>query len=53
MKRYYRAETGPLFCEVTLSTVRGDERTVGSDCYYGLFEHDADEGVGMTDDPLG
>jgi len=53
IKRFYRAAKGDYFCEVTLSTVRDDDRIVGSDCYYGLFQRKDDKGVGMTDDPFG
>lgn len=53
MKRFYRANLGDKFCEVTLSTVYNDDRIVGSDCYYGLFPKDKDTGVGMTDDKFG
>jgi hypothetical protein len=53
MKRFYRANLGDKFCEVTLSTVYNDNRIVGSDCYYGLFPKDKDTGVGMTDDKFG
>lgn len=52
-KRFYRATLGSYVCEVTLSTDRGDDRIVGSDCYYGLFRSKDDKGVGMTDDPFG
>ncbi|MDF1871894.1 hypothetical protein [Vannielia sp.] len=51
IKRFYRAREGTLFCEATLSTVWNDDRIVGADCYYGLFQRD--DGVGMTDDPFG
>lgn len=53
IKQFYRASSGDHFCEVTLSTVFGNDRVVGSDCYFGLFERRDDEGVGMTDDPFG
>lgn len=53
IKQFYRATSGDKFCEVTLSTVFGNDRVVGSDCYFGLFERRDDEGLGMTDDPFG
>ena len=53
MLRFYRADLGDEFCEATLSHVWNDERIVGSDCYYGLFKKEDDEGIGMTDDPFG
>lgn len=53
IKRYYRASVGSKFCEVTLSAVWNDDRIVGSDCYYGIFDQTDDEGIGMTDDPFG
>lgn len=53
MKRFYRATTGGLLCEVTLSSTYNEDRIVGSDCYYGLFPTSDDTGVGMTDDPFG
>lgn len=54
IRRFYRASIeANLFCEVTLSTVRDNDRVVGSDCYYGLFEKSDDTGVGLTADPFG
>jgi len=54
LKRFYRAEVGDKFCEVTLSRFDdGDERLVGSDCYLGLFPKAKDTGIGMTDDKFG
>ncbi len=53
IRRFYRGSAGDMFCEVTLSTVRNNDRIVGSDCYYGLFYNDDDTGLGMTDDPFG
>lgn len=54
IRRFYRATfDDALFCEVTLSTVWNDDRIVGSDCYYGLFERSDDPGVGLTADPFG
>ncbi|MFM2278914.1 MAG: hypothetical protein RLZZ444_1145 [Pseudomonadota bacterium] len=53
VKRFYRAEVGDKFCEVTLSTVNDDERIVGSDCYFAFFPKVKDTGTGMTDDPFG
>lgn len=53
IKRYYRATSGRYLCEVTLSTMRGLERLVGSDCYFGLFEIQENPVVGITDDPFG
>ena len=52
VKRIYRGKSGNLFCEYTLSSF-SHERNVGSDCYYGLFDQNSDEGIGMTDDPFG
>ena len=53
IKQFFRATSGGKFCEVTFSTVFGNDRVVGSDCYFGLFERRDDEGLGMTDDPFG
>ncbi|MFP3344602.1 hypothetical protein R0J87_19185, partial [Halomonas sp. SIMBA_159] len=53
IRRFYRASTGDKVCEVTLSTVFGNDRIVGSDCYYGIFYEIDDTGVGMTADPFG
>ena len=53
IKRFYRGRIDGYFCEATLSTVHGDDRIVGSDCYYGLFHEGDDTGIGMTDDPFG
>jgi len=53
IRRFYRATIQDRFCEVTLSTVWGNDRIVGFDCYYGLFEQSDDTGIGMTADPFG
>jgi hypothetical protein len=53
IKRFYRAHQGGRVCEITLSTTWNENRIVGSDCYYGLFEGSSYEGIGMTDDPYG
>ncbi|MDB5551973.1 MAG: hypothetical protein JWL86_1957 [Rhizobium sp.] len=53
IKRFYRAEVGDKFCEVTLSTVFNEDRIVGADCYFGLFPKNKDTGIGMTDDKFG
>ncbi|SMP22984.1 hypothetical protein SAMN06265373_104306 [Shimia sagamensis] len=53
MRRFYRAQVEGKFCEVTLSTVWNNDRVVGSDCYYGLFDKREDTGVGLTADPFG
>ncbi|MGV3550755.1 hypothetical protein [Rhizobium sp.] len=53
IKRFYRAEIGDKFCEVTLSTVFEDDRIVGSDCFFGFFPKARDTGIGMTDDKFG
>lgn len=53
IKQFYRGDHGDLFCEYTMSTFFGNDRIVGSDCYYGLFRKKDDTGIGMTDDPFG
>ena len=53
IRQFYRASVNDKFCEVTLSTVWKDERVVGADCYYGLFDQLDDTGVGLTSDPFG
>ena len=53
IRRHYRASTETYICEVTLSTVRNNDRTAGSDCYYGLFRKEEEPIVGVTDDPFG
>jgi hypothetical protein len=53
IRRFYRATVDDFFCEVTLSTVWNNDRIVGSDCYYGLFQHSDDTGIGLTADPFG
>lgn len=53
IKRFYRSSLGDRFCEVTLSTVYGNKRIVGSDCYFGLFLKEEDTGLGLTDDKFG
>jgi hypothetical protein len=53
IRRFYRASIGEKFCEVTLSTVWDDDRVVGSDCFYGIYHEEDDQGVGMTADPFG
>lgn len=60
LKRFYRGEIGGSFCEVTLSTFEGNDNTffgedriVGSECYFGIFPKTEDVGIGMTDDKFG
>lgn len=52
IRRFYRASVDGRFCEVTLSTVWRDDRIVGSDCYFGLFDQLDDTGIGLTADPF-
>ena len=53
VRRIYRVAIEESFCELTLSTVWNDDRVVGSDYYYGLFERSDDTGIGLTADPFG
>lgn len=53
VRRIYRATVNDRICEVTLSTVWRNDRIVGSDCYYGLFNKSDDTGIGLTSDPFG
>lgn len=53
VKRFYGANANGYICEVTLSTVWGNDRVVGSDCYYGIFRQDEFPGIGVTDEPFG
>ncbi|MEM1077308.1 MAG: hypothetical protein AAGI09_02170 [Pseudomonadota bacterium] len=53
IRRFYRASVDDRFCEVTLSTVWREDRIVGSDCFYGLFDQSDDTGIGLSADPFG
>ncbi|MGH1467099.1 MAG: hypothetical protein ACRBBQ_17230 [Cognatishimia sp.] len=53
LKQFWSAREAGFVCEVTLATVKGNNRVVGSDCYYGLFHGQDYEAEGMTDDPFG
>lgn len=42
-----------FFCEVMFLIVWNNDRIVGLDCYYGLFEYFDDIGIGLIVDLFG